>query len=177
MPISRVLHETKHAYLRCDPDGDEFAIDQKPPGAGGRDDPIALGFGAWRHGDGEQYICKIRFDLLSESNGHRRQELGFLAVKLDTTGRLFFEVYRDDQLALTLRPEHLARLLAILNGAGGGMATADRLATGNGQYVYNVQPDPTEEFPFGRIVQYATHGSADETTWTPVAILRPEPLP
>lgn len=51
-----------------------------------------------------------------------------------------------------------------------------RFKSDNGRYVYNVQGDPTPEFPHGRIVQYDTHGNADESTWTAVAILRPESL-
>lgn len=42
----------------------------------------------------------------------------------------------------------------------------------DGRYVYNVQGDPTPEFPHGRIVQYDTA----TTPWTPVAIIRPEAL-
>jgi len=51
-----------------------------------------------------------------------------------------------------------------------------RFYSDDGHYVYNVQGDPTEEFPSGRIVQYATHGTADESQWEAVAILRPELL-
>ena len=56
---------------------------------------------------------------------------------------------------------------------GGGNA---RFRSDDGRYVYNVQGDATPDFPHGRIVQYDTHGSADETTWTAVAIIRPEKL-
>ena len=46
----------------------------------------------------------------------------------------------------------------------------------DGRYVYNVQGDPTPEFPNGRIVQYNRNGSDDPAQWTAVAILRPELL-
>jgi len=51
-----------------------------------------------------------------------------------------------------------------------------RFYSDDGAYVYNVQGDPTPEFPSGRIVQYATHGSPDPAQWTPVAILKPTAL-
>ena len=44
------------------------------------------------------------------------------------------------------------------------------------RYVYNVQGDPTPEYPSGRIVQYDRHGSDDPAQWKAVAILKPEPL-
>lgn len=53
---------------------------------------------------------------------------------------------------------------------------ASRFYSDDGRYCYNVQGDPTEQYPHGRIVQYDTHHSSDETTWTSVAILRPVPL-
>lgn len=55
-------------------------------------------------------------------------------------------------------------------------ARVSRFWSDDGRYVYNVQGDATPEFPHGRIVQYATNGTTDESQWTPVAIIRPEKL-
>lgn len=54
------------------------------------------------------------------------------------------------------------------------LAAPSRFRSDDGRYVYNVQGDPTPEFPYGRIVQYDRNGSDDPTKWTAVAILRPE---
>ena len=51
---------------------------------------------------------------------------------------------------------------------GGGMPSAFR--SDDNRYLYNVQGDPTPEYPYGRIVQYRVD------TMQPVAILKPEPL-
>lgn len=57
-----------------------------------------------------------------------------------------------------------------------GSGRVSRFYSGDGRYCYNVQSDPTEEFPHGRIVQYATNDSLDESTWTAVAQFRGDPL-
>lgn len=59
---------------------------------------------------------------------------------------------------------------------GVGVAIPSRFQSDDGRYVYNVQGDPTPDFPHGRIVQYDTHFSADPALWTAVAIVRPEAL-
>lgn len=46
----------------------------------------------------------------------------------------------------------------------------------NGKYHYNVQGDPTPEYPYGRIVQYDRHGSERPQDWEAMAILKPEAL-
>ena len=50
-------------------------------------------------------------------------------------------------------------------------ARVTRFYSDDGRYCFNVQGDNG-----GFIVQYETHGSADETTWTAVATLRGQPL-
>jgi hypothetical protein len=57
-----------------------------------------------------------------------------------------------------------------------GSSRPSGFTSDDGAYIYNVQGDPTPQFPHGRIVQYRRNGSDDPVNWTPVAILRPEPL-
>lgn len=55
------------------------------------------------------------------------------------------------------------------------LGTSERVTqfySDDGRYCYNVQGDPTPEYPNGRIVQYDTSGPK----WVAVAILRPEAL-
>lgn len=51
-----------------------------------------------------------------------------------------------------------------------------RFYSGDGRYGYNVQSDQTPEYPHGKIVQYDTHGTTDETQWAAVGLIRPETL-
>ena len=60
---------------------------------------------------------------------------------------------------------------------GGGPAVkARRFYSDDGRYAYNVQGDATPDCPNGRLVQYDTHGSDDEATWTAVGTLRAQAL-
>ena len=56
-------------------------------------------------------------------------------------------------------------------GIGGGAASQTRFYSDDRRYCFNVQGDGG-----GKIVQYDTHGSADETTWTPVGQFKAGPL-
>jgi hypothetical protein len=55
------------------------------------------------------------------------------------------------------------------SGPGPGRVT--RFYSDNGQFCFNVQGDNG-----GFIVQYDTHGSEDESTWTAVAVFRGTPV-
>tara|TARA_R110000868_G_scaffold181331_4_gene422247 strand:+ start:5838 stop:6425 length:588 start_codon:yes stop_codon:yes gene_type:complete len=57
-----------------------------------------------------------------------------------------------------------------------GSSRVSRFYSDNGRYCYNVQGDSTEACPHGRIVQYDTHGSIDEATWTAVATMQGTPI-
>lgn len=78
--------------------------------------------------------------------------------------------YIDDGVAIFRVPIQAPGL------GGASPVKVSRFYSDNGRYCYNVQGDPTPEYPSGRIVQYDTHDLDDETQWTPVAIVKPDLL-
>lgn len=58
-----------------------------------------------------------------------------------------------------------------LNGGSGVIASTSRFYSDHGKYVFNVQDDQVEPV----IIVYATHGSTDESTWTPIGQMKMVP--
>lgn len=119
-----------------------------------------------KRGDGrhdEKALVMLRL------NGPREAQCGavYIATAPPGSDKVQERFYIDHQQAIFRVPIIAPNLTSQIPG---------RFYTGDGRYCYNVQGDPTPEFPHGRIVQYDTHGSTDESTWTAVAILRPEKI-
>ena len=184
----------------------EIGLDQKmsetEQGQPRHDDPVALRYGAWARPLGriKYYLAKISLDALHWSgqvNRPHRTEVGFFKLAID-------ELYDGDGHPLPMITLNLTENDSSSNdadmqpvatftrngirfyvpvfmegGQSAGPAAPSRVSrfySDDGRYVYNVQGDPTPEFPLGRIVQYNRNNTDDETLWTPVAILRPEAL-
>ena len=164
------------------------------------DDPVGFGFGAWARPFGrlKYYIGKIRLDAMRWKDGRRHfTEVGFIKLAVDElvdgdgkpVPMVAIYLCPDDNSSFDDAEQPVAiftrrgiRFLApVTMEAGGGSAAPaggvpSRFQSDDGRYIYNVQGDPTPEFPSGRIVQYDTRGGADGQTVTPVAILRPEAI-
>ena len=164
----------------------ELGFDQKDDGLGTptMEDPIKLRLGAWYLERGKFYIGTIGMDVLRRKDGAiHREEVGFLKFAVD-------EQQDGDgdpvpMVELFLCPKvgqsgdaDMARVLTISRKGVifhvpvtlGAAPMPSMFRSDDGKYRYNVQGDPTPEYPFGRIVQY------EAATMTPVAILRPEAL-
>ena len=191
------IADLPHAVLR-EVSVNEIALDQKEnpdaPGTPSLDDPVKFRLGAYPPaGRRKFYLGTISFDVL-RSGGHRT-EVGFLKFAVDE----FVEADGDPvpmvELFLTRTTDNstdagIDRVLTISRkgcrltvplsapsfSAPIISAPPSRFRSDNSRYVYNVQGDPTPEYPHGRIVQYARHESDDPAAWTPVAILRPDRL-
>ena len=177
----------------------ELGILQKddPVGSGipQHDDPVGLGFGAWArpYGRLKYYLGKIRLDVLRWVNGRRHHtEVGFLKLAVD-------ELFDNDGHPVPMVAIYLTEsdegssdqgqqpvavftrrgirlcvpvfVEAGLVGGGGGGGMPSSFTSDHRRYIYNVQDDPTDEYPHGRIVQYR------RSDMKAVAILRPEALP
>lgn len=80
----------------------------------------------------------------------------------------------DDARMIPVLQLHYDKIVAHVPIVGAVAATGGdtrSFLSDDGRYLFNVQGDPTEEFPHGRIVQYR------RSDMKAVAILRPEPLP
>lgn len=193
------IADLPHAVLGAvSPNEIGFDVTANPDGTPTWDDPTKLRFGAYRPADGRPgfYLGVIGMDVLTAqgSQAPHRNERGFIAFKIDNNDgqppRPCLEVY----LQRTADSDADVDMLCVLRisasgieldpkGAGGiGInapvtAKVSRFYSDDSRYVFNVQGDPTPEYPHGRIVQYARNGSNNPDDWTPVAILRPEALP
>ena len=159
------------------------------------DDPVGYGVGAWARPFGrlKYYLGKFRMDVLRWNNGQRHHtEVGFLKWAIDelvnNDGKPIpmFAVYLTEsdegssdqgQQPVAIFTRRGIRLLvpvfveAGIVGGGGGGGIPSAFQSDDGRYLYNVQGDPTPEYPYGRIVQYR------RSDMKAVAILRPEALP
>lgn len=79
---------------------------------------------------------------------------------------------------LEIHPSILASLQHLVNGTPPAAPTpvgaVSRVQSPNGRYVWNMQ---TDRGPLENMVLYDTHNKADESTWTPIGIVRVTPLP
>src|SRR3990167_3055893 len=143
-------------------------------------DPVALRFRSMNETKGKHSIDKY-------IQGAWR-ELGFIGYKEDERGRtdpahrncLEIEFW-GHKPGDSFEDADYERVFAIRHdgpvfykGTGApptGLPSA--FQSDDGLFLYNVQGDSTEEFPFGRIVQYRRDPNG---VLTPVAILRPEPI-
>ena len=172
----------------------ELGFDQKanPDGTPTWDDPTKLRFGAYQPADGRGhfYLGVLGMDVLTAqgSGQPHRAEKGFLALKLDNADGLPARPCLEFYLQRTADSDADADMVCVLRISAGGIELDPKGAGGmtinvpvttrlpsmfqsdDGRYRYNVQGDPTPEYPFGRIVQY------EAATMAPVAILRPEVL-
>ena len=168
----------------------ELGFDQKDDGHGvpTMEDPIKLRFGAWHLPRGKFYIGAIGMDVLRRrSDGTvSREEVGFLKLAVDEmrdgdgdpvpmvevflTPRVGQSQDADMQRVLTLSRKG-ATFHVPTNVGGGSAGLPSVFVSDDGRYLYNVQGDPTPEYPYGRIVQYR------RSDMKAVAILRPEALP
>lgn len=168
MPTEVLIAETDEGRLVLR--GNELLLYDKTSG-----DPVAV---RWRTAnETEGKVCIDAF-----VSGAWR-EVGYLSSKIDERGRT--DPAHQDAAEWEFwshipgrgwdDPDY-ERVFAIRHdggvfykGGGGGMPSAFR--SDDGRYLYNVQGDPTPEYPYGRIVQYRL------SDMKAVAILRPEALP
>lgn len=171
----------------------ELAFDQKDDGQGHAawDDPIKLRFGAFDQADGKFYIAAISLDVLSRrSDGsiHRR-EVGMIKLAVDEMVdrdgdpvpmiAVFLAPHKDrtddkdmDPPILLMSRKGLIVNVPMLGSSTSAISGRSSFMSDNGRYLYNVQGDPTPEYPHGRIVQYdVTH-----SPWKAVSILKPVAL-
>lgn len=178
-----------HAVLRV-VSPNELGFDQKDDGVGvpTMEDPLKLRFGAWYLDRGKFYIGCIGFDVLRRKDGKvHREEVGFLKLAVDEMVdndgdpvpmiELFLcpkvgqSQDADMQRVFTMSRKGIVFHVPV--NAAPVAARVSRFYTDHNQYCVNWQDDG-EALPRG--IVYETHGSMDETTWTPVAILKPEAL-
>lgn len=173
-----ILHEDDEGQIAAV--GNELLITDKNAD---QPDPVAV-----RMRSNNETIGKWSVDAFR--NG-RWREIGRIDVKRDERGRTnqahadALEVnvwthipghaFEDVDYKLVFGIRHDGPVFYVGTGAPPS-PLPHMFASDDGKYRYNVQGDPTLEYPLGRIVQYRTNGSDDAAQWTPVAILRPEPL-
>ena len=156
----------------------EGALDQKHPSLvppEGRD-AIKFRFGSW-----SGLFGWISGDRLTgdERNPTRREKVGIKIWETVGDGGLV-EVYC--QRPNTTEDRDMIRVLTLtawgiefhvpVTGVVAAPPRVSRFYSDDGRYAYNVQGDLTPEFPHGRIVQYDTKGTVDESQWQAVAVLR-----
>ena len=175
----KILHELDWAYVtQVSPN--EVSIDQKHPDLLPKEgrDPCKLRFGSWT----EDIFGWISGDRLvgDKEKPTRREKLG-IKLGLDPGDRNVFSVSLqrpnttdDANMNRVVEMYHdQIKFLVPVVGATITAPTPSRFRSDDGRYVYNVQGDPTADYPYGRIVQYDTKGTTDESKWTAVAILKP----
>lgn len=190
------IAELPHAVLH-EVSVNEIALDQREsdtePGQPSHNDPVAFRFGAFapKEHPSKFYIAKISLDVLSRKDGKiHRAEAGFIKLAIDETidndGKpkphiaIFLSQEagtsgdEDDPVLVITRRGYLLNVPWLNAPMMGGWPRGFR--SDDGRYHYNVQGDPTPDYPHGRIVQYDRHGSDDPAQWTPVAILKPEAM-
>ena len=162
----------------------EIALDQKcdPDGRPTWDDPTKLRFGAYDPGRPNFYLFALSGDVLQKDNpdAPRRLEKAFLGVKLDPdpTVEIYLQARADTTEDATMRrvfrltPTGLELGVPILGTTAPASGTASRFYSDDRRYCFNVQGDEG-----GKIVQYATHGTTDESRWTAVGEFRAAPVP
>ena len=162
MPTTEKIAETDEG--QADLKGNELLITDKTSG-----DPCAVRFRSANGG-----IGKLSIDVPDGQGGWL--EIGYLFGKKDerfpTQPVAEFEFWHrfgaQDIKSVSIRHDGVIVHVPLVGGGAGGSPSA--FTSDDGRYLYNVQGDPTPEFPYGRIVQYR------RDTMQPVAILRPEPL-
>lgn len=167
------------------------------PGQPSHDDPVALGFGAWARPLQrlKYYIGKIRIDALRWKDGRRHHtEVGFVKLAVDELvdmdGQpvpmvaLYLTENDTDSSDQAQQPVAIftrrgIRFLAPVSIEAGINAPVpsrvSRFYSDDGRFCFNVQ-GPTSGQPTGAIIQYDTHDSPDESTWTAVGKVPIEPL-
>ena len=138
-------NETLHRSLIADPCKDRYSVKQELV---------------------ESNLGAISFNI--ERPSGELDEMGLIGVRLLPDGSGAFFVAIADAQGQPVREI----LVASRHGLSGPAAVATSFRSDDGRYLYNVQGDPTPEFPSGRIVQY----DLGVTPPLPLAILRPEPL-
>ena len=175
-----VLHEDDEGKVSVV--GNELIIEDKNH-QDGDGDPVAIRFHSQNETIGKWSICAYRQG--------RYREIGLVMVKRDERGRN--NPAHQDALEIRILTHIPGResfedadykpMFSIRHDGidlhGAMMPTAPKgFTSDDGRYLYNVQGDPTPEYPHGRIVQYDTRHP--EFTSNPsaaaVAILKPEPL-
>lgn len=164
MPTTSTIATTDEGRLSLK--GNELLLEDTTGG-----DPVAV---RWRSANGG--VGKLSADVPDGAGGWT--EIGYLFIKRDERpGKAHWPIFEFWKSGST--DADAARLFEIRADAiiahvpiaqPGGAAAPSRFVSDDGRYVYNVQGDPTLEYPSGRIVQYRA------SDMQPVAILRPEPL-
>lgn len=173
-----IIHQLPLATFHAadHPQGNELFLD----GAEGSNDPVKFRFGTFDVGN---YFTALSGDVLQWVNGQlRRLEKVFIALKpahngVGAGGCIETYCQRDntDDDANMVRAmrvtatevEVFGRRLATLQPDGsfawhvGAPTQSARFFSPNGRYCWNYQND-------GHQVQYDTHNSSNEATWTPV---------
>lgn len=174
----KILHELDWAVV-AQVSPNEVSIDQKHPSLlppEGRD-PCKLRFGSWTE-DIFGWVSGDRLVGNVEAPG-RQEKLG-LKLGLDPGDRNVFSVSlqrpytTDDKNMVRVIEMYHDQIKFLVPVVGAPVTTPPsalptRFKSDDGRYTYNVQGDPTPEYPHGRIVQYDASGNA-------VAILKPELL-
>lgn len=187
------IADLPHAVLRV-VSVNELGFDQKcnADGSPTMDDPIKLRYWAYAGDRNQFYIGTISFDVLRRDGQGlpHRTEVGFLKFAVDETVNgdkdpvpmveLFLtpNMYDSTDAAMqrvftASRKGVIFHVPVTMNGGTQAAASgrAARFYSDDGRYCFNVQGDDG-----GKLVQYDTHGSTDEATWTAVATLRGQPL-
>ena len=157
----------------------EIGFDQKDradaPGVPQHDDPSKLRFGAWRQADGKYYLGAIGMDVLTRTStgSLHREEVGFIKLAVDEhrdgdgdpvpmvefhlAARVGDSSDANVRKVLTLSATGITAHRPV-EGIGGGTAPSrvSHFHTDDGRYRYQLQSDPVEGKPFGRIVIYET---------------------
>ncbi len=165
MPTTVHLATTDEGRLALK--GNELLLEDTTGG-----DPVAV---RWRSVNGG--VGKLSADVPDGQGGWT--EIGYLFLKRDERpGKAHWPIFEfwksgstdaDAARLFEIRADQIIAHVPITQPGGASAPSAFR--SDDNQYFYNVQGDPTPEYPFGRIVQYR------RDTMQPVAILRPEPLP
>lgn len=193
------IADLPHAVLH-EVSPNEIGFDQKanPDGTPTWDDPTKIRYGAYRPADGRQhfYLGVIGMDVLTKQGAQtHRNERGFVAFKLDNADGQpalpCIEIYMqrtadsdaDEDMLCICRIS--SKGIELDPKGAGGMAInvpvttapsrVSRFYSDDGAFCFNVQ-GPASGQPQGAIIQYVTHGSLDESTWTAVAKWEGQPL-
>lgn len=193
-----VIKELEHAIIHVT-SPNEVAFDQKDlwpaqPGVPSWEDPIKWRFGAYQQPDGKFYCAAISMDVLtrlSDGTIHRR-EVGFIKLAVDEMVdqdgdpvpmiAVFLAPHIDqtqdddmDPPVFVMSRKGIRFNVPVLGALSG---TSSQFRSDDGRYLYNVQGDPTPEYPHGRIVQYDTQHPAfgANPSAAAVAILKPTTL-